>query len=371
MKKLPYIEDYILLMLQDPLTWPPRTPLIKLARYDEPIVNSMADQISRNISFTDRQSVLAHKIVTKYRKQWSAAGYDVTDHIDKPQYRLSIRQVDRRKIIDVVDGLIHLRFPYDQELISRIRAAVTDIPGRLQWNPDLHSWICALIEPRIIWAKEFGLENGFEFGENFTLNLQTVLDTADYSIKLVENDNCFSITNAEISLNEYVEEHIGFDLDKMLALTDASAILAYTVDENIKEYLRERYNQNILSFILDKTVNMSFTKSLDSLKDVVDYAKLTNRLPIYVYESGSQVLRSEISKYFSDDQILSKGHHLIPVEEYSQYSVIYYTNWKVIKNKMPLLVTLHTLTIGIRRQQVADLAEKVITYTYVAENELL
>ena len=371
MKKLPYIEDYIALLADDPFLWPPRTPLIKLARYDEPIVNSMAYQINKNISFTDRQSVLAHKIVTKYRKQWLAAGYDVTGHIDNPQYRLPIRTVDRRKIIDVQDNLIHIRFPYDQELISRIRAAVQDLPGRLQWNPDCHSWAAALIEPRIIWAKEFGTENGFEFGANFTALLEEMLNTPDYSIKLVSSDTGYVISNAESSLTEYVEENIGLGLDRVIPLVDSSALLAYEVDDSIKLSLSQQFNKNIMAFILDKSSNLGFKHNIESFSDVVDYARLTNRLPIYVYESGSQVLRNEIRRYFRDQQILSNGHHLIPVEEYSKYSVIYYTNWKVIKNKMPLLVTLHTLTIGIRRQQVADLAEKVITYTHMPDNESL
>jgi len=369
MKKLPYIEDYIALLADDPFLWPPRTPLIKLARYDEPIVNSMAYQINKNISFTDRQSVLAHKIVTKYRKQWSTAGYDVTDHIDSPKYKLPIRVVDRRKIIDVNHGLISIRFPYDQELISRVRAAVSDIPGRLQWDPESHSWTAALIEPRIIWAQEFGNLNGFEFGDEFRCCLEEILNTPDYSIKLVKDGDGFNITNAESSLIDYVRENIGFDKKDLIKLVDTSSILGYEVDDEIKQIIADQYGNKILDLMLTKCNNNSYTDRLDSFADLVAYAKLVGRQPIYVYESGSETLRKEILKYYTNDEVLSTGHHLIPVSEYSRYQVIYYSNWKAISHHIPLLVTLHTLTIGIRRQQASHLAEKIITYTHVANNE--
>jgi hypothetical protein len=62
MKTLPHIEDYIELMARHYLSWPMMDPVIKMARYDEPIVTSMSEQIARSQGFTDKQAALAHKM---------------------------------------------------------------------------------------------------------------------------------------------------------------------------------------------------------------------------------------------------------------------------------------------------------------------
>lgn len=370
MKKLPYIEDYVEILGADPLIWPPPDPIIKLARYDEPIVTSMAEQVRRNVAFTDRQSVLAHKIVTKYRKQWATVGYDVSDHIDNPKFKFAIRTIDRRKIIDLDEGEIVIRFPYDQELISKLRSSIDEVPGRLAWNSDKHYWHSPCIESRIIWAREFGSINNFEFSQEFDSVLNLCLSQSDYAIKLVNAESGYAIENAESSMIDYIEAKIGFS--DQLKLVDLSSNLAYQVDADIVKSLESQYNPDVVALLLNKTVNYKFTSEVDNFDSVLDYAQLTNRFPVYVYESGSTVLKKQIESRFASEDVLSAGHHLFSPEQIREkYRVVYCSNWKVINHTMPLLVTLHTLTIGIRRQQVADLAEKLVTYTHVVDNDIV
>ena len=104
MQKYHFIEDYIMDMGATFLTWPPKQSQIKLARYDETIVQSMADQVNSGIQFTDKQATLALKLVTKYRKQWKKIGYDITDQIDNPRYKFPIRVIDRRKVVESTSG---------------------------------------------------------------------------------------------------------------------------------------------------------------------------------------------------------------------------------------------------------------------------
>lgn len=365
MKRLPYIEDYIDILGGGAMFWPPRDPIIKLARYDEPIVQSMAEQLNRGTGLTDRQSVLAHKIVVKYRRQWATAGYDVSDHVDSPKFKLPIRQVDRRRIIDIVDDAIEIKFPYDQELISRLRVDATSVPGTLRWSTDRHAWLSSVIEPRIIWAKTFGSENSFEFGAEFERVLAESLDQQDYTIRLVQQTDRYCIENAAQSMTDYLEEHVGFD--KLLPLVDMSSILAYEVDDVIKMGIRDQYSALVTDLMLSRSVNCTYTDEIDSVDQIVEYAKLANRWPIYVYESGSKSLYNQISQLFAQDEIVSQGHHLLTTEQLESARVVYFSHWKTARSNMPLLITMHTLLIGHRRQQVAALAEKIVYYTKLTE----
>ncbi|NBP16954.1 hypothetical protein EBU95_21670, partial [bacterium] len=225
MKKLPYIEDYILLMGQDPFAWPPNAPLITLARYDENIIQSMYDQINRGLGFTDKQAVLAHKLVTKYHRQWGQNGYDVTGQIKNAKFKFPIRNIDRSKRIDIKDKFIHILFPYEQDVISVIRSSVSEVPGECYFDKELRLWVTSLIEPRIRWAKEFGDKYNFEFTETFLQVLSKVNAITDYRIELCRINGQLTITNAADSLNDYIESQVGMSDSNLIKLIDLSGPL--------------------------------------------------------------------------------------------------------------------------------------------------
>lgn len=365
MKKLPYIEDYIKLMSAHILAWPVQDPVVKLARYDEPIVNSMSDQISNNVGFSDKQATLAHKIVMKYRRQWALAGYDV-EHLQEPRYKLAIRTIDRSQVIDIVDKDIIIRFPYNQDMISYIRSAVTDVPGRLAFDRELRVWKTALIEPRLIWAKEFGAKYNFVFGSEFNRTLELMLGQDDYAIKLVKNDSVFEITNAAPSLNDYISDHGGFGVDNFINLVDWSGLLGYELDQGIYRDLTTRFSPDVIKLLLGREVNIEYENYKLNLEHIVKYAELTNRYPVYVYESGSSILRKELSRVFDESDItdLKTNPNL-----HSKGKVVYFSHWKLNQTNIPMLVTAHTLMIGNRRHQMIQAADKIVYYSPKIETQ--
>lgn len=367
MKSLPYIEDYIDLLGGNILTWPPREPIISLARYDKPIIESMAEQVTRGLGLTDRQSVLAHKIVVKYKKQWATAGYDVSAHIEMPRFKLPIRQIDRRRVIEISDNKIKIKFPYDQELISKLRSDINSIPGYLKWNSSSHYWESSLIEPRLIWAKEFGLSNNFEFSQSFNQIIEDILSVKDYKISLVKSDDKYTITNAEDSLLDYIENNIGFN--NLISLVDYASVLGYDLDDSIVDDLKSQYSGSVIDMLKSRVYNLTFDKNIDNIKQCFEYAELTKRYPIYVYESGSKILYNKIVDCFDKQDIVTHSLHLLSDQEIKNKKVIYLTNWRNISDQMPLLITMHTLIIGVRRQQVASLAEKLIYCTQISVDE--
>ena len=359
MKRLKYIEDYIELMARHVLSWPVQDPVVNLARYDEPIVSSMSDQIQRGVGFSDRQAVLAHKIVTKYRKQWNAKQYCVDHLVQQPEYRIPIRAIDRRRVIDIGDTGIEIRFPYDQELIAKVRAVINTIPGSLRFDQERRAWIAALIEPRLIWAKQFGSEHGFEFGAEFQAAVAAMLAQPDYAICLQPAAEGFSITNAADSLCDYVMQHGGFGQDNLLGLIDLSGVLGFSVDPKVYESVDTDLDTQLIQLLTQRDTNLIYDTRID-LAPVVRYAELTKRWPMYVYESGHTQLHEQLSRYFAPEHIADRR---ASSRSQQQGRVIYFNHWKLADAHMPLLVTSHTLMIGNRRQQMLQSADKIVYFS--------
>jgi len=365
MKQLPYIEDYIVLMADHVLSWPPKEPVIKLARYDEPIVNSMTQQINSNLGFTDKQAVLAHKIVIKYRKQWANAGYNVGHLIASPRYRLNIRTIDRRKQIALEDNYITISFPYDQDLISYIRAGVSNVPGSLYFDKESRQWRAGLTEQRLIWTKEFGLKFNFDFDQKFNHAIEQLLSQSDYKICLVPDSTSYTITNAADSMLEYLRQRTGFDQEDCLKLCDYSSILGYSIDSAITEKLAADLDSKVISLLINREVNLTYVNRANfEIASVIEYAHLVNRFPIYVYEVNDKIILEKLKDHFdSSDICMFKAN--APVDPSAQ--VIYCNQWKLTNVRIPLLVTMHTLMIGYKRQQMLQNSEKVVYYTQKVE----
>ena len=367
MKKLRYIEDYILAMGDHVLAWPPKPPIINLARYDVSVVDSMCIQIQQGNGFTDRQAVLAHKIVCKYQRQWTTAGYDVEHVRVNAEFRLPIRTVDRTKQIQISDNTIKIRFPYDQEIISEIRSTISEIPGDLFFDRDQRCWSAACIEPRLLWAKRFGDKYNFDYGQDFVMALQEIDQCQGYVIELRPTDQGYEIANAADSLVEYIQDKCGgFGLDNRLRLIDLAGVLGYSVNPECYDQLE--LEPTTRQMLTNRDVNIEYSVGSIDLAPVIEYAQLTQRWPIYVYESGTLTMRRQISKFFTEDEIVDRK---INPQAKGHGRVVYFNHWRLADTHLPLLVTTHTLMIGSRRQQMLQCAEKIVYYTQKIEDEQL
>ena len=367
MKTLPYIEDYIVLMATDQFNWPPTEPPIKLARYDEPIVNSMAQQIQNNLGFTDKQATLAHKIVIKYRKQWASQNYDVSAHIDQPKYKNSIRNIDRSKVIGIDKNIIYLRFPYDQIMISDLRASVQSVNGSLFFNKEKRQWEAGLVEPRLIWAKEFGLKYQFTFNPEFDQVLGIMLDQEEYEIKLAKLDqDSYHIINAADSLNCYIDQHGGFGVNNLCSLVDMAPLLGYKVDTTVLDEFKNIVAPELHDYFLNKDQNVTYqNRTQINVDDLIRYAKHTNRFPIFIYEANDRILFNLFKEKVDTIETVDKES---AVNQTWNSSVVYVKHWKLIPYRIPLLVTMSTLMLGFRRQQMLQCADKVVYFTQDIDN---
>ena len=304
-----YIEDYIefiagyrdinnrkLVMFdQEP------SPL-SLARYDVQIVDSLASQTAeKNTAYTDKQAELAKKIVNKYRKQLSQLPKPVAVPENFDKFRMSIRVIDRSKRAYIADNKINLKFPYDINLINSVKTQLKQGEVYGHFDHDSKIWQLSITEYTVNWLYTIAEKYECELDDEIKNLYQKILDCEKqpFAIELVDTGSGYDITNAAVTLKEYIVEKCGgFGYDNLLALIDNSTVLGYTIPKDI---LLKFYNSNpeltVMQRLLVIRNNKKFNKDRLTIEDVVNYARVTNRLPVYVYATGLPKPNTDDIKY--------------------------------------------------------------------------
>ena len=311
------------------------TSPISLARYDVRIIESFCEQVLFDCKpYTDKQSELAVKIVNKYRKQLLQLAAPVVLPESLNQFRLGIRTIDRTKSVTIDSGQFVVRFPYDTKLIELVKRQMKEGDGAALFDIDKKVWRLAQTESMLNWIMSVCPSNEFEISSEVTELYEAMLLTEQqpYPIELQVQDGQFAISNAESSLIDYVNEHLGgFGLDNILTLADNSDVLGYTVAPDICSTLEEVYGP---TWKLISSRNLAFKKSEVTMDQLIEYARLVNRLPVYVYETG-------IPKADTPD-------------------IIYLSRSKSLDIKPKLLISMSSLMLGSKKESWRNSAEKII-----------
>ena len=96
-----------------------KAPPIKLDVSDMTIMHSIARQVFKGTALTDRQLALMQEKLTHYKDQFINLEIDFDFAIE--QLRQPLRQIDRSKYIKIIDGMIHVRFPFRKTDIISIQ----------------------------------------------------------------------------------------------------------------------------------------------------------------------------------------------------------------------------------------------------------
>lgn len=373
MKTFPYIEDYLEVIAgeRNPSTGSlyglfASTPaIVSLARYDVNILNSMAAATMDGRALTDKQAELAVKMVLKYRKQLEKVGIDVSP-AETPQFRLGIRTIDRRRLLYIDGDHIVLQFPYDTKMIDDIRDLAKISQGTWRFQQEPKVWRLAITETNVIAAHGFATNHQFEIEDNFKPYLQTVLDCEQqpYAIKLIEVEGQLSITNAPTSLVDAINNWCGFDSSNLNLLVDESARYGYTVDPAIEETIISQYSPRIYNLMTSIESKFAPTADEDVLEDLVKYAEITGRYPIYVYEPdlSGKLFKNFVGRYFHPDDIY-QTQNLKRTDETVHKKVIYFnkylTSWE---QPIRLLVSGQGMMYGGEKSILIQQAEKIVYF---------
>ena len=311
------------------------TSPISLARYDVQIIESFCNQVLFDCKpYTDKQSELAIKIVSKYRKQLLQLSTPVVLPESLNQFRLGIRTIDRTKSVTIEDGQFVVKFPYDTKLIDLVKKQLKEGQGSVLFDKDKKVWRLAQTESMLNWIMAVAPMNEFAISNEVTelYDAMVAVEQQPYAIELQVRDGRLTVSNAEDSLIDYINEHLGgFDIDNLLTLADNSEVLGYTIDPDICTALESVYGP-LWKLISNRYA--TFKKSEITMEYLIGYAKLVNRLPVYVYEIG------------------------IPKADTAD--IVYLTRSKSLDIKPKLLVSMSNLMIGSKKENWRNNAEKIM-----------
>ena len=192
---------------------------IPLLQMDEGIVNSLSNQIVMGNGFTEKQAILALKLVRRYARQLSIAlNNDVIPYIDSPKYKLPTRIINQSKtiVIKKVVGsnkkIISINFPYNEIVVNNIKVykklltQKSHTGNSINWNIDNKSWDFDLREEHVSWINSNIVNDSFVVDELF-LELVNQIEQVKNNIEghvpmVVFEENKFRFINVPSSVSQ-------------------------------------------------------------------------------------------------------------------------------------------------------------------------
>lgn len=210
---------------------------VALNSYDHNLVYSFYDQICRGSGLTEKQSVLATRIIKRYSAQLSIGlQKNLEPFLENPQFRLPIRKISSERRLDVVEHTTYGRvikavFPYSQQTVETIRKN-KDTIGTSFWDKDEKCWFFGLSENSIQFL--LGLEN-FEIDEtlkNYKEQISQIhIDIEKYVPMLVIDNFEPKLQNCDKNVPELESKDI------ISAIFEARKKGVYTWDETIAKFI--------------------------------------------------------------------------------------------------------------------------------------
>lgn len=370
MNQFATIEDYIEVIAgeRDPATgklvggWL-NEPLISLARYDVTVVTKMCEQVIAGTALTERQAVLAQKLVLNYRRQLTQKGVDVTP-AENPVFRKPLRTLDYSCSLTIHDDVLCLKFPYQTSLIDQLRTFGKESHGACRWSPDDKVWKIALTEYNLTWTATFASVNKFEIDASVQelVDLLLAAEAMEYSIELYVDGDQLQLRNASTTLTEYIHAHIGeITFGNLLRLADYSDILGYKLHNELETALAQEYGYRFAHLLTNRELKLDPASMFvdDNFTSVIDYAVACDRLPVYVYEPDlSHKLLAKIKLIFTDDEIVEVNHNAVLSTVDSKTKVVYIT--KPVTVPIPLLISTAGMIYGGEKEIMIQQAEKIV-----------
>ena len=179
-----------------------------------------------------------------------------------------------------------MRFPYDNDFINTIKKQIKEGQGKILFDKELRAWCLAKTEYNLNWLVTIAPTYEFEIAPSILAQYDqlTEVEAKGYTIELIQTGDHYTITNAADSLIDYVNSKLGgFGLDNLLTLVDNSSVLGYNVNQDLLNTLYSMYDPDTVDYLTERVVS----KETDKLGSIVKYAKLVNRLPVYIYDNAA------------------------------------------------------------------------------------
>jgi hypothetical protein len=251
-------------------------------------------------------------------------------------------------------------------LINDLRDLSKISQGRWRFDSANRSWALAITETNVVAANGFAQNHQFEIVPEFARYIEAVeaCESEPYEIKLVRTDDGLSITNAARTLIEAINNWCGFDISNLDLLVDRAPVYGYTVDESLQIDVTLKHNARVCNLM--QAQETKFAPNSDALvfEDVIKYADITNRYPVYVYEPdmSGKLLDAFVKKYFSEQdvhQVQTLKKPPVTVDK----KVVYFNKFSASWNQpIPLLISGQGMMHGGEKSMLIQEAEKVVYF---------
>lgn len=263
------IEDLIILLAT-------RT---QMNPFDSKTVWSFYDQVARGLGFTEKQSMLAIKILHKHADKLTAIlSKDIEPFLANPTFKLPKRILNSTKKISVVEHpsfikALKMEFPYNENIVERIRKERINLV-HAAWDSDEKAWIFALNERSIQFLVPFVTNDEFATDEEFAGYVQQVLKIQetleDYIPTISYDGKTVKFVNVSDNLPQPQTDNV---LDAMF-LARKSGI--HTWDEGVDQYLVDNNIEKTVIDFLNENPGSNFTvnleeNSISSISQIVKY----------------------------------------------------------------------------------------------------
>ncbi len=264
------IEDYLVLF----------SAHIKPSSHDQNICYSLGYQVMTGKALTEKQSVIAVRLIKKYQNQFLKLGYsDVVSDIETPRFKYPFRYIDNQKTISIVDGNIAIKFPFDQDTVTELRELTTkSMFIKPQWNPDQKYWSLDFNELSLKFVKNELMKKGFQVSEEIAFFLDQFEEIENnlenYVPMIVKENNLYKIINCKNGIEtenlitalmhsikcgvSTYDENVADDIKNLSADQPMMAIFQNIENSNFHVNSQKFSKIDILNFLMKTDLNVAF-----------------------------------------------------------------------------------------------------------------
>lgn len=213
---------------------------VPLNSWDEKLIHSFYDQISRGSGLTEKQSVLALKILGRHAPALTNfLQVDVKPLIDNPTFRIPVRKISNKKQLSVVTHptygkAVKAIFPYNEAVVNEIRKN-KDSLGHAMWDKEEKAWIFSLHENNIIFLMELAEKEQFEMDEefqNYSNQVKSIIENMhNYVPMLVVENKLPKIVNSDKNLPIFESK------DLLNSIFEARKLGIFAWDEIVSNFI--------------------------------------------------------------------------------------------------------------------------------------
>lgn len=268
---------------------------ISIQAYDHPITRSLATQLDNGLALTQKQSVIAERLLKKYASALRNAGFLIDKILDEKIYKNPFRVIDKTKSVYIDGEKIICKSPFMPDLVNAFKKRKRISYKRGDYLPDTKEWTFDYNEPNVdflfkqIKGKNFSIDKDVSIA--YEKMLKVYKEGLQYYPILKYKDNFF-VENILLSDEDKTELSNITDVRKAVLWARKRGCLAY--DDSVIELYNKQTGYDKITLSDETQVDVDFRRY--PFEDLVSIIKNTSTTIIFVSSTNSEQLEGWVNK---------------------------------------------------------------------------